>query len=169
LAQLSIEEIQSESRRQLAIVAPVDGTVSGILVSIGRVIKDAQSVMTIVPKHAQPQVDLYVPTKSAASLKSGMQVAIQHKAFPYEKFGVQRGTVISVSRTALPSGDLPYPITSGELYFLVAVKPLPFVHPETKKSLDLKPGMLVDGRIELETRSLLRWLIEPLDRLLKNT
>lgn len=169
MAQLSIEEIQSEGRRQLVIVAPIDGKVTGILVSVGRAIKDNQSVLTIVPKNAQLQVDLYVPTKSAAALKTGVLVAMQHRAFPYEKFGMQRGTVISVSSTALPAGDLPYPVASGELYFLVAVKPLPFIHPDTKMLLELRPGMMVDGRIELETRSLLRWLIEPLDRLLKNT
>jgi membrane fusion protein len=169
LTQLAIDELQGEGRKQVAVISSIDGKVGAIATNVGRAVRENQTLISIVPTGSTIQVDLYVPTVSAGLVKSGSFVAIHHRSFPSQKYGVQRGSIIRVADSALSGADLPFPAPTGELYFLASVKVAPFMTGVNGPPIPLRPGMTVDGRIELESRRIISWLFEPLFRLAGNT
>jgi membrane fusion protein len=92
-------------------------------------------------------------------------VVLRYNAFPYQKFGAQRGTVTAVSRSALTPTELTAVLgqTSAReaLYRVDVALPEQYInvygHPEP-----LKPGMAVEADLLLDKRRMIEWIFEPL-------
>jgi membrane fusion protein len=87
---------------------------------------------------------------------------LQYQAFPYQKFGIQPGAVVKISRTAVSAQELPFPAASTEFYYVVTVKPEKEFVLAYGKQEPLQTGMQVDADIWLDRRTLLEWIFEPL-------
>lgn len=86
-----------------------------------------------------------------------------YAAFPYQKFGSGRGTVVSVSRTVLAPGDVSVPgLAIQEPTFRVKVRLASNSVRAYGQEMALQPGMLLTADIITSRRSLLEWLFDPL-------
>ncbi|MEB0233304.1 HlyD family secretion protein, partial [Undibacterium sp. 10I3] len=56
---------------------------------------------------AQLEVHLYAPSRTAGFVANGQQVLIRYQAYPYQKFGLQKGTVTDISDTPFAPNELP--------------------------------------------------------------
>lgn len=93
-------------QENFTLTAPVSGTVAAELVRQGQSVRALEPVMTVVPDNASLQIELYAASQNAGFIQPGQRVALRFAAFPYQKFGVQYGTIHEISRTTLTPSDL---------------------------------------------------------------
>jgi membrane fusion protein len=105
LSSVRQELAESLSRSQRIVRAPVTGQVSARLVGVGQAISAGQPLITITPENAELEAVLNVPSKAIASLAEGDELMLRIEAYPYQRFGLQRAIVNSVSGTTIPSGE----------------------------------------------------------------
>jgi len=95
-------------------------------------------------------------------------VRLRYQAYPYQKFGQASGRVQSVSRTAMPAGEI---FTMGnvspnsqnsEPFYRITVTLDRQSMTAYGQQQPLQAGMLLDADIMLERRRLYEWVLEPL-------
>lgn len=175
LASLDQESTDNVSRSGLTLIAPRAGRVSALPITAGQAVQPGQNVVSLVPigpdgRPAGLQAQLYAPSRSAGFAQPGQEVYLRLAAYSYQKFGVVKGRVESVSRSPIASQDLP----AGQGQALVAAaqasEPLYRISVElTTQTLNtygretqLTAGMGLEADVYLETRKLWEWFLEPL-------
>lgn len=153
-------------QENFSLTAPVSGTVAAVLIRQGQSLRASEPVMTIVPDNARLQIELYATSQNAGFIQPGQRVALRFAAFPYQKFGVQYGTIREISRTTLTPSDLlsvsPVIWKENEGHYRVIVEPENIFILAYGKKEPLRPGMTLEGDVSLDTRHLWEWLTEPL-------
>lgn len=163
----AIQELtESEGKRKLNIVAPESGIATAVSGETGQATEVSKPILSIVSEGAVLQANLYVASRAIGFVKPGNHVLLRYQPFPYQKFGQSEGTVISVSKTAIPTEELnftPAEINSDrEPLYLVTVKlGRQYINAYGKRE-NLQAGMLLDADILQETRRLYEWVLEPL-------
>lgn len=166
LQALKQQQVELAGQENFTLTSPVSGTVAAVLVKQGQSVKASESVMTLVPDNARLQVELYATSQNAGFIQPGQRVALRFAAFPYQKFGIQYGTIREISRTTLTPSDL-LSVSSviwkeNEGHYRVIVEPEhTFILAYGKKEA-LRPGMTLEGDVSLDTRHLWEWLTEPI-------
>ncbi|UNK63781.1 HlyD family secretion protein [Buttiauxella ferragutiae] len=160
------QQVELAGQENFTLASPVSGTVAAVLVRQGQSVTTAEPVMTLVPDNARLQIELYATSQNAGFIQPGQRVALRFAAFPYQKFGVQYGTIREISRTTLTSSDLlavsPVTWKENEGHYRVIVEPEhTFILAYGRKE-PLLPGMTLEGDVSLDTRHLWEWLTEPL-------
>jgi membrane fusion protein len=165
--ELAQQAIENADRRESVIVSPTDGIVTAVHTALGKIASTEHPLLSIVPAESKTVVQLFVSSEAMGTVKSGANVYLQYAAFPYQKFGIFKGIVLSVSKVAVTVDELPYPInpkdpTHKETYFVLQVAPEKnYVINNSKKEM-LPLGMRVDGDVIGDTRTLIEWIFEPL-------
>lgn len=170
--QLSVAEqelAESEARRMLVITAPEDGIATAVLADVGQTVDTLRPLATLVPADAVLQVELHAPSRSIGFIELGDVVQIRYEAYPYQKFGIHRGTLRSISKTSIPVSDLqnaPAGTRRGEnlnepLYRLRVDLDSQTVAAYGEQR-PLHSGMLLDAEILTDTRRIYEWALEPL-------
>jgi membrane fusion protein len=159
---LQRESAQQRSQQMSWLKAPVSGTVTGLQAGVGQTVSPAAPMLSIVPDDSPLEAVLHVPSTAMGFIRAGQVVRIAYDAFPYQRFGQHRGVVRSVSQS-----DVPVPQGAREqgdrrAIFLVRVT----LERSTVRAYDtdipLRPGHTLSADIELDRRSLLRWMLDPL-------
>src|SRR3989344_594874 len=159
---LQRESAQQRSQQLSWLKAPVSGTVTGLQAGVGQTVSPAAPMLSIVPDDSPLEAVLHVPSTAMGFIRAGQVVRIAYDAFPYQRFGQHRGVVRSVSQS-----DVPVPQGAREqgdrrAIFLVRVT----LERSTVRAYDtdipLRPGHTLSADIELDRRSLLRWMLDPL-------
>jgi membrane fusion protein len=162
-AALAQESAEQQAKGKVAIVAPVDGVVTGILAQPGTTI-GSQVIATLIPKNSVLQANLYLPSRTVGFVKAGQQVKLRYQAFPYQKFGIYDGVVRQVSLAQIPPEQLPeaLPLDTREGLYRVIVALNSQQVTTYGRPQSLKAGMTVDADILQDTRALYEWILEPL-------
>lgn len=158
--------VELEGEANFTLTSPVPGTIAAVLIKQGQSVKAAEPVMTLVPDNSRLQIELYATSQNAGFIQPGQRVALRFAAFPYQKFGVQYGTIREISRTTLTPSDLlsVSPVTWKENeghYRVIVIPENTFILAYGKKE-PLRPGMTLEGDVSLDTRHLWEWLTEPI-------
>jgi len=160
--QLQQEILQQEHTSAQLVVAPAAGIIGNLPVRQNQMVNPSQRLFTLLPDNSPLQAVLIVPSRAAGFIRSGQQVVMRYGAFPYQKFGTQRGTIISIDQAITQPGDANLLIPLREPSYLVAVElNSQFIH-TYGDSTPLKAGMLLDADVYLEHRSLADWLLDPI-------
>lgn len=170
----TIQQEQSQTRQQLAqnelqrdavLRAPADGVVSTLLIKPGQAITTEQPLLSVLPKDSVLQAELLVPSSAIGFVRDGTKVVLHYQAFPYQKFGVQRGTVVDVSRSALSPSEvftlLGRQAPAEPLYQVKVAVSTQTVQAYGKR-VPLMPGMAMDADLLLDHRRVIEWVFEPL-------
>ena len=165
LATLEQEQLETRARGELVVTAAVDGVISAQLAKPGQAVQAGQPLLAVLPGDGRLEAELLVPSRAVGFVEPGDGVMLRYQAFPYQKFGHQRGRVARISRSALGAGELGAGARDAQqaepLYrvtvALDAQAVLAYGKPES-----LKPGMLLDADILGEQRRLIEWIFEPL-------
>jgi membrane fusion protein len=174
-AQVGQERAEAESRREIVVVAPGDGTVTAIQAVVGAAAGGATPLMSVVPANNNLEAHLYGPSRAVGFVKPGQSVRVRYQAFPYQRFGHHEGRVASVSRTAVSPSDLPAPLaaaagSSGGTPGAAGADPMYRIVVELAsqsvtaygQDVALQPGMALEADVSLERRRLYEWVLEPL-------
>jgi membrane fusion protein len=154
---------ENEARRETLIRAPLDGTVAAIAAEVGQTATVNSTLASVLPKGAQLEAEIFVPSRSVGFVKPGMLVLLRYQAYPYQKFGQYRSHVREIADTSLLPQELGLPQTiSAEPLYRIRLTLESQKIMAYGKQLPLKSGMLVDASIHLEHRRLYEWILEPL-------
>lgn len=183
-ASLQQEVAENSNRKSYLITAPQDGVLTTMIYQPGQAIGAGQVLATLIPGQVDAptltpelEVQLYAPSRATGFVAVGQTVLLRYHAFPYQKFGLQKGMVTDVSRTPLAPAELPpnlastilsnakqslFGFNSDEALYRIKVRP-------EKQQIDvygrvqpLKPGMTVEADILQERRKIWEWIAEPL-------
>ena len=139
------------------LVAPVDGTVQQLAVhTVGGVVEAVRPLMVVVP-YGGLIVEAQVLNKDAGFVHPGQSVAIKLEAFPFTRYGTVPGRISSISPDSVDNKKL------GPVYVARIVL--------SKSTIDrdgiptsVQPGMSVTADIKTGNRSILSYLLSPIDR-----
>lgn len=151
-----------------SVTAPCDGVVSGLSVNPGQSVETNTPLLTLVPSESTLQATLYASSRDLGFIKIGQIVKIKLDAFPYQKFGLATGKVVTVANSpVLPNEISP---TTRLLAASDKAEPLYAINVALdKQTVDaygqpqaLRPGMQLGADVELDMRRLYEWILEPL-------
>jgi len=165
---LDQERLTSEIKRTLLVSATHTGIFHDLAVEEGNYVSAGQRVGTIMDPHTKFQVELFIPAESSATPKIGMNVTVSVRAFPFERYGLLRGTIIGISTVAVSGREfshLPVRLQAEQLYFRATVGLSDI--PSTIPGLDA--GMPVDTVIKLEQKPLIYWLFRSTSHFVERT
>lgn len=152
---------QVEARRETVIRAPLAGVVTNVAVNRGQSIAADSPLVTVLPKGSGLHVELLVPTRAIGFLNKGQEVVLRYEAFPHERFGQYRGTIVDIGRNVWTQGERIGSLTAKEPVYRVDVLLDKQSVTALGQEFPLRPGMLVNADLLLEKRTLLEWIFEP--------
>jgi membrane fusion protein len=177
---LDIDEklANSEARRSIEIRAPEAGVVTAIVGHPGQVVGIDAPMLKIVPEHASMQAELLAPSSAIGFIHQNDRVLLRYSAFPYQKFGEYRGTVLTVSDAALTPEEVQSLLTGAQTtkqgisagaspkqdgpFYRVIVKPDSQFVRVYGKERKLPVNMQVQAYALLDRHPLYQWILEPL-------
>jgi membrane fusion protein len=107
---------------------------------------------------------LYAPSKVVGFVQVGQSVRLRYQPYPFQRFGMQHGTVVEVSASPLPPEDialLPGQPTKESLYRVVVRLDKSTIRAQGQE-LALLPGTALEADIEQAEQRLIDWVISPL-------
>ncbi|MDH3208822.1 MAG: HlyD family secretion protein [Burkholderiaceae bacterium] len=173
IASLAQESAENESRQRIVVRAPQDGVLTAVLAELGQSVSPAAALASLVPAQAKLQAHLFAPSSAVGFVRQQQQVLLRYQAYPYQKFGHQRGQVLQVSRTPLQVSELAGLSLStaateasnsgnGEPLYRITVSLDQQAVQAYGRAQPLSPGMQLDADVLLDRRRLIEWLFEPL-------
>ncbi|MEE4661477.1 MAG: HlyD family efflux transporter periplasmic adaptor subunit [Halieaceae bacterium] len=149
--------------RSQVLSAPVAATVSGIDSLPGQQAHPSTPVLTLLPSDSPLVARLLVPVHAAGFLAPGQELAIRYDAFPFQKFGIQQGRLTDITANALvPAEQHALPVRLDKPAYKASALPARRAIDAYGETVALRAGMTLSADIQLEQRSLLEWLLEPL-------
>jgi membrane fusion protein len=152
----------------LEVQAQSAGQVLAVTAKVGDSVESGQFVAAIGDADAEPVIALDVPARATGLIKVGQNVVLKYDAFPFKTFGIQHGTVTSISSAAIRA-----PATKGD----TGLSPLP-VSPQSIYRVEVKPdsteidaygekkkltlGSTLSADIIAERRRLIAWVLDPI-------
>lgn len=168
-AELGQEVAEAEAQREFVLTAPQDGIVTSIQATAGGAVGTSTPIFTILPAGSRLEAQLFSPSRAIGFVRPGQTVVMRYKAYPYQKFGTYRGTVMGVSATAVNPAELAQvplnlvnPAGANEPVYRITVRPARPSVIAYGEPLPLQPGMELEADIVLERRRLIEWVLAPL-------
>lgn len=155
------QQTDAEMQNSITLKAPQSGKVSTLQVKAGQSVTASDFLLSILPEGSHLEVLLFIPSRAVGFIQKNQTVRLLYDAFPYQRFGVQFGTVEHISEMAQLPQELGAAFMLQEPVYKAKVK-LDRQDIMAYGTLhSLQPGMLLTSEIILERRSLLEWLFEP--------
>lgn len=166
LAQLHrIEQEQDKTSvraGQLEIRAPADGIVKDLAVTAaGAVVQAGALLMNIVPRDEPLQAEVLLGNEDAGFVAVGQKVQVKVAAYPFQKYGLLEGTVAHLAADATQ--------VQGQQQQALTFRALVKLEQQALRApggewLALSPGMLVAAEIHQGQRSVLEYLLSPVQK-----
>jgi HlyD family secretion protein/hemolysin D len=81
--------------------APIDGTVQQMhVLTVGAVVTPAQQLLSVVPDNDRVEVQAVLENRDIGFVEAGQRVELKVDAFPFTRYGLLGGRVISIDRDA---------------------------------------------------------------------
>jgi hemolysin D len=165
-------EKQSHKHSLLELRAPQNGIVKDLAThTAGSVVAPGSILMTLVPLNVSMQAEVWVNNLDAGFVEVGQPVRLKVVAYSFQKFGMVDGKVRQISPDAT---DTPTAKTEGaerpaehslpSSYRTIVSLDTPHLAAQGKQ-YRLTPGMQVVAEIRLGTRTVLEYLISPVQKI----
>lgn len=168
LARLQQELAKAEHRgARLELRAPHDGVVKDLATQTrGSVVNPGAVLLTLVPDHEPLHAEVWLRNSDIGFVEVGQPVMVKLAAFPFQKYGLIAGklTQLSADATEPTPGQAPLPGSDGGPVFKAIVTLERQVLEARGESHRLAPGMAVAAEIHQGTRSVLEYLLSPVQR-----
>jgi HlyD family secretion protein len=143
------------------ITAPASGTVLEIADrSVGSVLREAETLVTMVPDGAALYVEANVPSRDVSYLKQGADVRVKLESYPFQKFGTLNGKldVISADSVPLKEGE------ESHLVYRARVRLTDSPAEIARRGFHLRPGLVASAEIKTGKRSIASYVLNPILR-----
>jgi hemolysin D len=181
-AGLAEDLVKAEQRAKLQILtAPVDGVAQQVAVhTIGGVVTPAQPLLAVVPAESRLEIEAMISNRDIGFVRPGQQAEIKIDTFPFTRYGLLHGTVLSVSQDAIvrdrpqdgsgtgskiAGAEASSSEPKGQELVYAARVSLDRTRMQIDESLvNLTPGMAATVEIKTGARSVISYLLSPLMR-----
>jgi len=163
-ASIGEDRIGRDLQFHAAIVAPVAGTISTMLVEPGQTVIPGAVLATLIPAGSALEAHLYAPSRSIGFVHEGEEVLLRYLAYPHQKFGMHPARIVAVSRNPMLPGELGFAPADGSrepVYRIKAALGAQAIRAYGRFE-PLQPGMQVEADVLLDRRRLVEWIFEPL-------
>jgi len=165
-AELRREELTKAARRSSLqeLLSPVDGTVAQLAVhTIGGVVEPAKPIMVIVPEDGTLVAEVKLANKDVGFVRVGQAVAVKLEAFPFTRYGTIPGRVEWISADAVEEDKAPLGQAGQGLVYRLRVSLGRGQMSRGDDAIQLSPGMSATADIRTGRRSILSYLLSPID------
>ncbi|MBP2551462.1 HlyD family secretion protein/hemolysin D [Neorhizobium galegae] len=178
---VAADEALAKAARRMALLtlrAPIAGQVQQMHVfAVGGVLTPAEQLLSIAPIDTPVEIEADVSNRDVGFVSPGQQVEIKVDAYPFTRFGLLKGTVVSIDRDANPGsassgmvaqgaerGDAADALGAGEhLRYAVRVALDPGAALKNgDHTVTLQPGMSIKAEILTGKRRIMDFLLAPL-------
>ena len=160
------QELDKQQHRSglLELKAPQAGIVKDLATHTpGTVVTPGAILLTLVPKGEPLVAEVLVSNVDAGFVHSKQKARIKVAAFPFQKYGMIDGSVQHVSADAQNSDPSKVqPAANAAYRALISLQTGQADNPASR--LPLVPGMLVSAEIHLGTRSVIEYLLSPVQK-----
>lgn len=160
-AALLQQEAQLQEGKAYIVRAPVTGTVAALQTALGRTVSNDIPMMTIVPRGARLQAELYAPSRAIGFVRIGQEARLLIDAFPYQRFGSAVGRVSAISKTIIDPRSNDVPVKLEEPVYRVNVAMDQQSMAAFGTAFPFQPGMTLKANLVLDRQSFLEWLLVP--------
>ncbi len=188
-ASLKQEVAENGNRQSNQITAAQDGTITALTNQNGQTLNAGQVLASLIPTNgsdhaataggtqsSELEAHLYAPSRTAGFITPGQEVLIRYAAFPYQKFGLHKATVIDVSRTPFAPSELPQNLAStilsnaqqaingfnsNEALYRIKVRLKEQSINAYGQAQAIKPGMTLEADVLQDSRKIWEWVLEP--------
>jgi membrane fusion protein len=168
-ADAAIEGAKLQGRRAglsadkaIVLTAQKSGRVAALQARPGIPVQAGSTLAIILPDRSRLQAELWVPSRAVGFVTVGTAVRLMYDAFPYQKFGVGKGRVVSVARAPTEPGELPIANDGREALYKVVVALENDGMGAYGQRWSLAPGMRLTADLLSENRSFWEWVFEPI-------
>jgi HlyD family secretion protein len=155
----------------LQLRAPQSGIVKDLAThTVGSVVQPGTVLMTLVPQGEPLQAEIYVRNEDVGFLHVGQAAKVKVVSYPFQKYGLLEGTVTHISADAaeLGAADAAANVGRGMAGGALKYKALVKLSRQTLQfegtDLTLNPGMQVAAEIHQGQRTVLEYLLSPLQK-----
>ncbi|MFZ6645674.1 HlyD family type I secretion periplasmic adaptor subunit [Undibacterium sp. TJN25] len=146
----------ADHAKLLTLRAPVDGTVQQLMLhTVGGVVPAAQSLMLIVPKDNQVEIEARMENRDIGFVQEGQAAAVKIDTFEYTKYGTIPAHVAHVSRDAVED-------EKKNLLYVVKIQVDRSNIVVDGKDLPLSAGMSANVEIKTGERRIIEYILSPL-------
>ena len=144
------------------IVAPASGTVLEVADrSVGSVLREAETLLTLVPDGADLYLDARMPSRDVGYVKVGDEVRIKLEAYPFQRFGTLNGVLDVVSADSLPAKqDDP----QSQRIYPLQVRITDKLGTLADRGIRVRPGLVATAEIKTGKRSIVAYVLDPILR-----
>jgi hemolysin D len=157
----------------LELRAPADGTVKDLAThTAGTVAAPGTILMTLVPKDERMVAEVWVGNQDVGFVRPGQPAKIKLAPFQFQKYGMVEGRVkqVSADATEAPSANTRSDALTGRDRPMGALAYRALVELETQvlavdgEKYPVSPGMQVAAEIRLGTRTVMEYLLSPVQK-----
>jgi hemolysin D len=144
--------------------------------TVGGVVTPAQSLLVVVPVDSHLEIEAMVSNRDIGFVHSGQDVEIKVDTFPFTRYGLLHGQVLSVSLDAIsrdkpadkqndkpPSDNVSTSEPKGQEFAYAARISLDRTQMQVEdKLVNLGMGMAVTAEIKTGSRTVLSYLLSPI-------
>lgn len=174
----SVQELDKSRIRamSLEIRAPADGVVKDLAVSgAGAVVQAGALLMNLVPAHEPVQAEVLLANEDVGFVAPGQVVQLKVAAYPFQKYGLVQGRVAVLSadaqdarqqaQMASPGTNLTAMVNGNQTYRALITLEHQALRTPSGEVLKLSPGMLVTADVHQGERTVLEYLLSPVQKL----
>jgi HlyD family secretion protein len=171
---------KAQLRHDLAVMtAPEDATVLVVAPRpAGSVLKEAETLMRLVPTSAVLLAEVQVDTRDVARLHLGDRATIKLEALPWQQFGLAYGELTALTPDALSdenareageeaaSAELKTQAKQGPIHYRARFELREIRFRNLPDAFALRPGMRVVADIKVGRRAILDYVLNPITRVI---
>jgi len=163
------QELDKQRHRSglLELKAPQAGVVKDLATHTpGTVVAPGTILLTLVPQNEPLVAEVWVSNTDAGFVRPNQKTRIKLAAYPFQKYGMLDGVVQQISADAQEKSNDPAgsarPFQDAAYRALIDLDKS-YLNSQGQR-LQLVPGMLVNAEIHLGTRSVLEYLLSPIQK-----
>jgi len=177
---LAQDLIKAEQKTKLQLLtSPVDGVVQQLAIhTVGGVVTPAQALLAVVPSDSRLEIEAMISNRDIGFVHAGQEAEIKIDTFSFTRYGLLRGTVLTVSQDAVirdrrqdraddralgTQSDTSEP-KGQELNYSARISLDRTRMQIDDRVVDLSPGMAATVEIKTGSRTILSYLLSPLLR-----
>jgi hemolysin D len=166
--QLVQDAIKARQRTALqSLKAPVDGTVQQLAIhTVGGVVTPAEPLLVVVPADRRLEVEARIANRDIGFVHAGQEAEVKVETFDFTHYGIVHGTVVDVSRDAVPPDDKD---PKKEPAYLARVSLDRTSIDVEGRPVALGAGMSVTAEVKTGRRRLIEYLLSPVLRYREQT
>lgn len=180
-AQAELDRLTQERAKQqhrntlLELKAPQDGVVKDVATHTpGAVVSPGTILLTLVPHDEPLQAEVMIRNEDIGFVRKGQTAKVKLAAYPFQKYGLVRGTVVHVGADAEEAPEIERTGTptastgrlNSTLRYRATVQLQDQALERDGRYFALSPGMQVVAEVDLGRRTVIEYLLSPLQKTL---